>query len=1636
MTLLRRRDARAKGGAIQKTGASSVALADAMHPIGGWAMALEPRTMFDAAGVLTGVEAVADDAARQAAEAHVATLSDSPDHEEADLAALFGDQVPVTFRSDDEAGDSGNAIVFIDAGVEDREVLAGYVRDGVEVVMLDSGQDALTQMADILEQRGTTYDSIHLVSHGDVGALDLSGGVLDSSTLDEHADTLARIGAALDEAGDLLLYGCRVGEGGQGQAFLDSVATLTGADVAASDDLTGVADQGGDWALEAVTGAVEAGLAFDAGVTAYASVLETPDFADDATTTGEVVVGDSVIGEIEFLGDADWIAVTLLPSRIYSFTMETEGSGGLQDAVLSLYDASEVLLLSDDDSGEGFAPSITFETDASPASNTYYIGVSAFSDASTGNYSVSVAWINRAPTDIALSTLTADENNSNFGAVATITSADADGLDKHDYVLAGVDADSFVVTDDGSSTKTLRVADGVVLDFEGGKTSYSITLTSTDTGGGTYVEDFVITVNDINEAPTSITLSNDTVVENDPEVTIGFLSSEDPDADDVTAFYEIVSDPSGKFHLSGNLLKLDLNESADFETAAFHDIVIRATDTQGAFSDITVRVNVQNVDEAVTDIALSNTVMTENVRGQDVGILSPVDVDSSASYTYEILSDASGLFEINGTVLKVIDGLAADFEESSSHSITIQVTDASGGTAQRTFSITVTDTTDPPKAVTLTDVFVTENVAGDTVGTLEAVDDDNPSDSHIFALVSDPSGKFEISGSTLRLRAGESTDFEAQNTYVVRVNVRDSVGFALQQDLVVQVVNVNEPHTDFSLVTSNVNENGNTGDIVTGFVHVDPDTVDTYTYEILDIADSSGIPFFAIDGTNLVINRLNFPDFETKDFWDITIRATDGGGTGVAIDKTFRLVVNDVNEPPRSLDLSNTLIPEDIPGAVVGDILINDQDANETFTYQLDGQFAQFFDVFQGQLKLIDGFAPNYEDNNGLISLLIGVTDSAGNVVERNFSLSIADLNDPPDGFVLLGGTVEENLSGLQFGQFQGDDPDISENFVFSILDDPSSSLEIINNELWVRAGSPLNFEAMPQFDIVVRMTDKGGESIDRTFTIRVSDANDSPFGITFEGTDQIKEGPAGGLLVGKLEALDEDRTDQHTFILFDGDGLEVFELVNGNEIRVKPGVVFDFETKREYRLLGAAIDQAGGATGGELIITIGDENEAPFLLNPASEIPAALEENLFVFQLPPGMFDDVDQGDKLTYEARLQDGRPLPSWLTFDTKNQRFVGTPSNDDVVIFQGMLHVEVTAEDRDGLVARQAFSIPLKDVNDDPILLAALQDLEAGIGQTFKYDYGRLVADFDFRDSLQFEFALGGSQSLPTWLDFNTTTGVLTGAPRSDSGGQSFELAFSAIDSRGASRTDVITLRVAEDGVIVGDLPPPALRPPPPLEGRPPPPVDGGPSPQVAFLRPENGLPLADVLGLGGAAPPTQVEPLFPDEEGVPSGSAGGDRWTALEGMIRDTLGPRPLVPPGADAPLSPPEGAEGPDTGLDDADGDDEDDVERLPFGALDGEFPGTEAPPPEMPLGPESGDRPTGAPPPGDQAEPRDQGEQDDSGEPVPLLPPQQGRLPGAAAEHVMDMSQADFSAQVAWQANRFERQQSSLMALFGADAA
>lgn len=240
---------------------------------GGDVLSLEPRFMFDAAGLAAGAEVAADSVAEAQAEAALDGGKDhdsSTESEETErlIAALSG--APAT--------ETSNEIVFIDTTVQGYELLLEGIDPGAEVILLESGQDGLDQIVDALEGR-SGIDAIHIISHGEAGELHLGTASLNLESMQgEHADDLAQIRNALSDTADILIYGCNFAEGDNGLQAAEALGELTGADIAASTDLTGHADNGADWDLEYESGPVEAtGIVSQAAQLAFTGLLMDTD---------------------------------------------------------------------------------------------------------------------------------------------------------------------------------------------------------------------------------------------------------------------------------------------------------------------------------------------------------------------------------------------------------------------------------------------------------------------------------------------------------------------------------------------------------------------------------------------------------------------------------------------------------------------------------------------------------------------------------------------------------------------------------------------------------------------------------------------------------------------------------------------------------------------------------------------------------------------------------------------------------------------------------------------------------------------------------------------------------------------------------------------------------------------------------------------------------------------------------------------------------------------------------------------------------------------------------------------------------------------------------------------------------------
>ncbi|MEI6744612.1 MAG: DUF4347 domain-containing protein [Methylococcaceae bacterium] len=144
-------------------------------------------------------------------------------------------------------------ILFVDISVSNYESLLIGLVSNVEVHVLNSNQDGILQITSILQGR-SDLRSIQILSHGSNGSIAIGETTLNNSNLSSYSVALKLIGSSLSVTGDILLYGCNVVQDESGLGFITQLANLTGADVAASNNLTGF---GGDWDLEVSTGTIE-----------------------------------------------------------------------------------------------------------------------------------------------------------------------------------------------------------------------------------------------------------------------------------------------------------------------------------------------------------------------------------------------------------------------------------------------------------------------------------------------------------------------------------------------------------------------------------------------------------------------------------------------------------------------------------------------------------------------------------------------------------------------------------------------------------------------------------------------------------------------------------------------------------------------------------------------------------------------------------------------------------------------------------------------------------------------------------------------------------------------------------------------------------------------------------------------------------------------------------------------------------------------------------------------------------------------------------------------------------------------------------------------------------------------------------
>ncbi|MGK0487985.1 MAG: gliding motility-associated-like protein [Candidatus Endobugula sp.] len=130
----------------------------------------------------------------------------------------------------------------------------------------------------------------------------------------------------------------------------------------------------------------------------------------------------------------------------------------------------------------------------------------------------------------------------------------------------------------------------------------------------------------------------------------------------------------------------------NFEAKASYSIRVKTTDNNGGAFEKQFDISITDVNEAPTDISLSNNEIDEDdTPGLLVGQMNSTDVDNGETFTYSLVTGAGDennlLFTFSGDELRTIEPI--NFESSATLSIRVKVTDSGGLSYEETFSITV-----------------------------------------------------------------------------------------------------------------------------------------------------------------------------------------------------------------------------------------------------------------------------------------------------------------------------------------------------------------------------------------------------------------------------------------------------------------------------------------------------------------------------------------------------------------------------------------------------------------------------------------------------------------------------------------------------------------------------------------------------------------------------------------------------------------------------------------------------------------------------------------------------------------------------------------------------------------------------------
>ncbi|MFC2953151.1 cadherin domain-containing protein [Marinicaulis aureus] len=515
--------------------------------------------------------------------------------------------------------------------------------------------------------------------------------------------------------------------------------------------------------------------------------------------------------------------------------------------------------------------------------------------------------------------------------------------------------------------------------------------------------------------------------------------------------------------------------------------------------------SIQN--SVISDIPL----VSENDPGAVVGFLTANDsVTGDPVSTFEISNDPSGYFEIVGNQLKLKDGVALDYEEAQSFEVSIEAVGDSGEATLMTVTVQVGDIAEP-------------NEIPGTEGT------DRLISTSADEIISGGAGEDTVvySGN----RADYTITQETETTYRVTDNRPDSpdgadIVYSTENfefaDQTISAENIlNAPPTDIALglSTSTVSKNASVSDAE------------------INVADGGGADTAQVDLSGVVDGSA-----------EITV------SFGV-IDNSFELVVNGESLTGETIqlqsnvyDASNQALLQFGDGGAIDSPWVANSDGSPRLIAHITSEGVEI-------LATRTPSSGEYE----AMTIINGDFTTPSFVDGVNTVTVINPDDDGPDGLnatvsARYDEVVEGPVSGEEgalVGSLSSSDADAVAAPAYTIVDDASGLFEISGDQLKVKDGMSLDYDAQQSHDITVEVMDEHGAIYQETLTIDVQEASAASEHVYGDAGDNVLNGGAGGDIIYGGAGNDSITGGAGDDVMNGGDGSDVFvyEMGDGSDV-------------------------------------------------------------------------------------------------------------------------------------------------------------------------------------------------------------------------------------------------------------------------------------------------------------------------------------------------------------------------------------------------------------------------------------------------------------------------------------------------------